>query len=59
MRGVALAAVALAVFALNWAALHDIIKGEPDVVLEWAMVAASALIMLLVAPRALVRAIRA
>jgi hypothetical protein len=31
--------VVLVLFALDWAALHDIIKGnEPDVVGEWAMV---------------------
>lgn len=29
------------VLALDWAALHDILKGEPDVRLEWAFVIAS------------------
>jgi len=27
--------------ALNWAALHDILKGEPNVWLEWSIVLAS------------------
>jgi len=30
--------------ALNWAALHDILKGEPDVWLEWSVVISSALL---------------
>lgn len=30
--------------ALDWAALHDIVKGEPDVTLEWAVVSASAFV---------------
>lgn len=36
----------LAVLALNWAALHDIIKGEPDPRLEWAIVGVSLLLLL-------------
>ena len=31
----------LALAALNWAALHDILKGEPDVWLEWTTVVIS------------------
>lgn len=27
--------------ALNWAALHDILKGEPNVYLEWGFILAS------------------
>jgi hypothetical protein len=35
----------LAVLALNWAALHDILKGEPDTWMEWTFVIASALLL--------------
>jgi hypothetical protein len=31
----------LGVLALDWAALHDILKGEPDVWMEWTIVIAS------------------
>jgi hypothetical protein len=31
----------VALLALNWAALHDILQGEPDVRLEWVVVALS------------------
>ncbi len=31
----------LALVALNWAALHDILKGEPNVWLEWTAVVIS------------------
>ena len=31
----------LALAALNWAALHDIIKGEPDPWMEWVVVGLS------------------
>lgn len=31
----------LAIAAINWAALHDILKGEADVWLEWAFVGVS------------------
>ena len=34
----------LALAALNWAALHDILKGEQDVWMEWTIVAASFLL---------------
>lgn len=38
----------LAIFALDWAALHDIIKGEQDVWLEWTVVLFSLLLLLFV-----------
>jgi hypothetical protein len=31
----------LAVVALDWAALHDILKGEPNAWMEWTIVIAS------------------
>jgi len=31
----------LALAALNWAALHDILKGEPNVWMEWTVLALS------------------
>jgi surface polysaccharide O-acyltransferase-like enzyme len=31
--------------ALNWAALHDILKGEPDIWLEWTCVIVSVLLV--------------
>jgi len=36
----------LALAAVNWAALHDILKGEPNLWMEWAFVLASALLLL-------------
>ena len=33
------AVAALLLFALNWAAWHDIARGEPNLVLEWVVVA--------------------
>jgi len=35
---------ALLLLALNWAALHDILKGEQDVWLEWTLVVVSLLL---------------
>jgi len=35
----------LALAALNWAALHDILKGEPNPWMEWAFVIASAMLL--------------
>jgi len=37
----------LVLTALNWAALHDIIKGEPDTRLEWTFFLASAALVTL------------
>ena len=36
--------VVLAVLALDWAALHDIVKGEPDTWMEWSFVIGSLLL---------------
>jgi len=36
------AAVILFLLALDWAALHDILRGESNPVLEWTMLAVSA-----------------
>jgi hypothetical protein len=36
--------VAVVLIALDWAALHDILKGEPNLTAEWIVVAASGLI---------------
>ena len=35
----------LALLALNWAALHDILHGEPDAWMEWSVVILSALLL--------------
>jgi hypothetical protein len=37
----------LALAAINWAALHDILKGEQNVWMEWSFVSGSALLLLL------------
>ena len=42
---------ALALAALNLAALHDILKGEPDVWMEWTFVAAGCLLIVAYAVR--------
>ena len=45
MRRIFLALFVLVVLALNWAALHDILKGETDVWLEWSFVISSLLLL--------------
>jgi len=45
MRKLFVALFVLGVFALNWAALHDILKGEPDVWMEWSVVALSLMLL--------------
>lgn len=35
----------LVLFLLDWAALHDIIKGEPDITMEYVVIAASLLVV--------------
>jgi len=37
----------LALAAINWAALHDILKGEQNVWMEWSFVSGSAFLLLL------------
>jgi hypothetical protein len=37
--------VVLSLAAINWAALHDILKGEANVWMEWSVVAVSALLL--------------
>lgn len=39
---------ALTLFALTWAASHDIASGEPDVWMEWSMLVVAALVSTLV-----------
>jgi hypothetical protein len=36
----------LALLALDWAALHDIIKGEPNLTLEYSIIVLSILVIL-------------
>lgn len=43
MKRLVMAVALLALLALNWAALHDIARGEPNLVLEWLVVAVSGL----------------
>jgi len=42
LRRLIWAAVILLILALDWAALHDILRGEPNPVIEWIMLAVSA-----------------
>jgi hypothetical protein len=42
MRKILIAVSVLALLALNWAALHDILKGEQNVWMEWSLVIGSA-----------------
>lgn len=37
--------------ALNWTALHDILKGEPDVWIEWMIVVTSTLLVVTIAAK--------
>jgi hypothetical protein len=39
--------------ALNWAALHDILKGEPDLHAEWAVVICTLVLAVLAVARRL------
>ena len=39
--------VFLILFVLDWAALHDIIKGKEDLKLEWAMISFSIVVLFL------------
>ncbi len=38
IKTIVLTAVVVLLLALDWAALHDILKGEPDLCLEYAIV---------------------
>lgn len=52
MRKIGLILLILAILGLDWAALHDILKGESDVQLEWAFVLTNVLLLAVVlAPR--------
>ena len=46
MQRIWIALFVLALLALDWTALHDILKGEPDVWLEWSFVVGSLLLLL-------------
>lgn len=41
----------LVLLALNWAAMHDIIKGEPNLWMEWSFVIGSVLLLLVYVTR--------
>ena len=47
MRKILIAVSVLAVLALNWAALHDILKGEQNVWMEWSLVIGSAYLLII------------
>ncbi len=49
----------LALVALNWAALHDILKGEPNVWLEWTAVVISVALLGVWADRRIVQSKKA
>jgi uncharacterized membrane protein YdcZ (DUF606 family) len=51
LRKTATAILVLVLLALNWAALHDIIKGEPNLWMEWSFVIGSVLLLLVYATR--------
>jgi uncharacterized membrane protein len=51
MRRILAALFVLVVLALNWAALHDIIKGEPNPWMEWTIVIASLMLLLVTVVR--------
>jgi hypothetical protein len=51
MRKILIAVSVLALLALNWAALHDILKGEPNVWMEWSFVLGSCLLLIIVSMR--------
>ncbi|MGB3904070.1 MAG: hypothetical protein WBB22_04045 [Anaerolineae bacterium] len=44
MRDIVLIAIVLILLALDWAALHDILKGEPDLYGEYGMLVFSAIV---------------
>ncbi len=48
----------LALAALDWAALHDILKGEQDVWLEWSFVLVSFVLVAVVVGKRLVLKIK-
>jgi len=48
MRKILIAVSVLALLALNWAALHDILKGEQNVWMECSFVLGSALLLIIV-----------
>lgn len=45
MKRTFLRLLVLAIAAVNWAALHDILKGETDAWLEWIFVGVSILLL--------------
>jgi len=45
MRKILIALFVLALLALDWAALHDILKGEANVWMEWLFVIGSVLLL--------------
>jgi hypothetical protein len=45
MRKILIALFVLVLLALNWAALHDILKAEPDTWMEWSFVVGSVLLL--------------
>ena len=45
----------LALAALNWVALHDILKGEPNVWMEWTTVVASITLLVIWTGRRIMR----
>ncbi len=52
MNRVVIAGAILVILALDWAALHDIIKGnEPNFLAEWTMLGASVLLLPMLALR--------
>jgi hypothetical protein len=46
VRRIWIALFVLAILALDWVSLHDILKGEPDGWLEWSVVIGGVLLLL-------------
>lgn len=57
MRKILIATFVLALLALDWAALHDILKGEANVQMEWTFVLGSALLLITVFIRKVIKRI--
>lgn len=57
MRKILIALFVLALLALDWAALHDILKGEANVWMEWLFVLGSALLLITVFIRKVIKRI--
>ena len=56
MRKIGTILFILLMLVLDWAALHDILKGESDVLLEWSFVIGSVLLLIVLLIRRSIQA---